>query len=115
MNPYDTAHHLAREIQQTDAYRNYHALKELVEESETNRVLLKEYKRLQMSLQLRFAGGGEQEGEDVQRFSQLSALLMSNEEISQFLLAEMQLQKLLADLMKILTDATGISFDLPGA
>lgn len=114
MNPYDTAHQLAREMQQSEEYRDYQQLKERVEENETQRVLLQEYRRLQLKLQLHFAGGGAQDDEEVQRFSQLSALLMSQEELAQFLLAEMRLQRLLADVMKILTDATGIQYELPG-
>lgn len=114
MNVYDTAHTLARQIQQSDEYKAYHALKERVNEDQTNRTLLSEYQRLQVAMQLRMAAGGEQDSEDMQRFTQLSSLLMLHEDTSRYLLAEMQLQRLLADLMKILSDATGIHYDLPG-
>ena len=80
----------------------------------TNRVLLEEYKRLQVQLQMSMAGAaGEMPSEDMQRFQQLATLLYMNSDVQAYLLAEMQMQKTLADVFKILTEAAGVSFDLP--
>ena len=92
-------------------------LKELRERAysdPTNRVLLDEYKRLQVQLQMSMVGAaGQMPGEDMQRFQQLASLLYMNSDVQAYLLAEMQMQKTLADVFKILTEAAGVSFDLP--
>ena len=40
-------------------------------------------------------------------------LLYMNNDVQAYLLAEMQMQKTLADVFKILTEAAGVNFDLP--
>ena len=81
---------------------------------ETNRLLLEEYKRLQVQLQMSMVGAaGEMPSEDMQRFQQLASLLYMNSDVQAYLMAEMQMQKTLADIFKILTEAAGIRFDVP--
>ena len=80
----------------------------------TNRLLLEEYKRLQVQLQMSMVGAaGEMPSEDMQRFQQLASLLYMNSDVQAYLMAEMQMQKTLADIFKILTEAAGIRFDVP--
>lgn len=114
MDIYDRANTLANEIRQHEMCREYARLHEEVMSDETNRALLKEYKRLQVTLQMHAVGGGGQmPEEDMQRFQQLSSLLYMNPDVQAYLLAEMKLQKMMADVIKLLTDAAGIRFDLP--
>ena len=54
----------------------------------------------------------EQQLAQVQRFQQIGGLLMSNPATMQYLLAEMRLQQMMADVYKILNDAAGL--DMPG-
>lgn len=51
---------------------------------------------------------GEMPSEDMQRFQQLASLLYMNSDVQAYLMAEMQMQKTLADIFKILTEAAGI-------
>ena len=114
MNIYDTAHRLAAEIKNSDECVRLKALRERAYSDETNRVLLEEYKRLQVQLQMSMVGAaGEMPSEDMQRFQQLASLLYMNSDVQAYLMAEMQMQKTLADVFKILTEAAGITFDLP--
>ena len=114
MNIYDTAHRLAAEIRNSDEAVRLHELRERAYADNTNRVLLEEYKRLQLKLQMSMAGAaGQMPGEDMQRFQQLASLLYMNSDVQAYLLAEMQMQKTLADVFKILTEAAGVTFDLP--
>ncbi len=115
MNIYDHANQLAEEIRQSDMRKEYARLQEEAMADETNRALLKEYKRLQVALQMRAMGGDTTPSEDMQRFQQISTLLYMNSDVQAYLLAEIQLQKTLADVIKILTDAAGIRFDFPQA
>ena len=92
-----TAHRLAQEIRQSEEYQTYHALKEEVMADETTAALLKEYKKLQLRLQM--AAG-------------ISALLFGKLEVSQYLLAEMRLQQEVAGILRIITDAADIDMGM---
>ncbi len=114
MNIYDTAHRLAEEIKKSDECVRLAELRDRAYADETNRVLLEEYKRLQVQLQMSMVGAaGQMPSEDMQRFQQLASLLYMNSDVQAYLMAEMQMQKTLADIFKILTEAAGIRFDLP--
>ena len=112
---YASAYRLADEIRQSEEYQTYHRLKDSVMGEETQAALIREYKKLQVQLQMRAMAGQSPDGEAMQRFSGISALLFSKEEVRDYLLAEMRLQQAMADIFKIVTDATGLEIALPGA
>ena len=111
---YDAANALARQIRESDEVREYNRLKEIVEESDTTRALIKEYKRLQMAVQMAAMSGQSLPGEEMSRFQQISSLLYAGTDTSQFLMAEMRLQQALADIYNIIAKAAGITLELPG-
>jgi len=111
---YSTAYRLAEEIRQSEEYRTYHGLKETVMADETQAALIKEYRKMQIGIQMNLMAGQQNDPEEMQRFSALTALLYAKPEVSQFLLAEIRLQQTMADLMKIITEATGLDIQLPG-
>ena len=90
----------------------YRQLRQEIESDETARALLREYKKLQMQLQLAAVAGAEVSNDDTQRFQQIGALLFAGENTSRFLLLEMRLQQTMADVFKTLSDAAGL--DMPG-
>ena len=112
---YDSAHRLAADIRQSEEYQTYHRLKDDVMADETVAALIREYKKLQLSLQMAAMSGQQPEADDMQRFSGISSLLFGKPEVSQYLLAEMRLQQAMADIFKILTDAADLDMPLPGA
>ena len=81
---------------------------------ETVAALIREYKKLQVSLQMAAMSGQTPDSEDMQRFSGISALLFGKPEVSQYLLAEMRMQQALADIFKIITEAADLDMNLPG-
>lgn len=111
---YSSTHALAREIRESEEYRTYHELKESVMGEETTAALIREYRKLQVELQITSMNGGAPDPESMQRFSGISALLFSKQEVSQFLLAEMRLQQMLGDIFKIVTEAADIEITVPG-
>ena len=112
---YDSAHRLAADIRQSEEYQTYHRLKDDVMADETVAALIREYKKLQLSLQMAAMSGQQPDADDMQRFSGISALLFGKPEVSQYLLAEMRLQQAMADIFKILTDEADLDVQLPGA
>ena len=111
---YSAAYRLADEIRASEEYRTYKDLKESVMADETQAALIREYRRLQVEIQMKAVAGQNVETEEMQRFSALSGLLFAKPEVSSFLLAEMRMQQMLADIMKIVTEATGLDIQLPG-
>ena len=113
---YSSTYKLAQDIRDSEEYRTYHELKESVMSDETTAALITEYRKLQIMLQMAAAGGQSADPEDMQRFSGISTLLFSKQEVSNFLLAEMrlQLQQALADIFRIVTEAADIDISIPG-
>lgn len=112
MNPYDQAHALARSLKESEEYREMMRLREAAYESDTNRALLDEYKRLQFRMQAKLASGETMPEEDYQRLQQIGTLLQFNQDVSAFLLAEFRFQQMLSDIFKILADASGVDLGM---
>jgi cell fate (sporulation/competence/biofilm development) regulator YlbF (YheA/YmcA/DUF963 family) len=111
LNIYDEAHRLARLLKETDEYRAYATAKQAAESNETNRLLIKEYKKLQFQLQVSMAGGSQANAEDMERLQKISGVLQFSPEAAAYLMAEMQLQRMLADIYKIIGEAAGMDMD----
>ena len=111
---YSSTYRLAQDIRDSEEYKTYHELKEQVMAEETTAALVKEYRKLQMTIQMSAMSGQAADEEDMQRFSGISSLLFSKPEVSRFLLSEMQLQQALADIFKIVTEAADLDLAGPG-
>ncbi|MGI6238181.1 MAG: YlbF family regulator [Christensenellales bacterium] len=112
MNVYDQAHALARSLKESDQYKEYARLREIAYADQTNSALLDEYKKLQFRLQAKMASGEQLPDDDMQRLNQIATLLQLNREAGEYLLAEFNFQKLLADVFRILADVSGINPDM---
>ncbi|MBQ6398749.1 MAG: YlbF family regulator [Clostridia bacterium] len=110
---YSSTYRLAQDIRDSEEYRTYHGLKDSVMADETTAALIREYRKLQVSIQMAAMSGRTPETEDQQRFSGISTLLFSKPEVSQYLLSEMRLQQALADIFKIITEAADVEMGIP--
>ncbi len=111
MNPYDLAHQLARAIMESEERRAWQQARDAAYESDTNKALIEEFKKLQMRLQIAVAGGGRPDPDEMERLQKIGQVLQFSPECAAFLMAEMRLQKLVADIYKILGEAAGIDLD----
>ena len=111
---YSSTYRLAQDIRDSEEYKTYHDLKKEVMGDETTAALIKEYRKLQVSIQMAAVTGQAADAEDQQRFSGISTLLFSKPEVSQFLLSEMRLQQALADIFRIVTEAADVDMGIPG-
>ncbi len=105
---------LAEAIQESPEYREYITLKKEIDEDAGIKALIQEYRKLQTSLQMRVLSGQGMEGEDAQRFQSLNMLLFADSRTSGFLLAEMKMQRLMAEIVETLTRASGLELPMPG-
>ena len=111
---YSSTYRVAQDIRDSEEYKTYHELKESVMGDETTAALIAEYRKLQLSLQMAAVSGMNADTEDMQRFSGISNLLFSKPEVSSFLLSEMRLQQMLADIFRIVTEAANLEINFPG-
>jgi len=103
---------MAKAIKESEEYTLYQRAKEAAYESETNKALLKEYKRLQLQLQIQVSGGQQPDSELMEKYQKLTAVLQMSNEATAFIMAEFRLQRLLADIYKILGEAADIDIDM---
>ena len=100
-------------IRETAEYQEYERAREAALADSLSRQLLEEYGRLQNKLQMFAVTGRQTDETEVQRFQQLSGLLFATPVTSAYLLAQMRVQKLLADIFAGLSQAAGIKIELP--
>ena len=111
---YGNAHRLAQDIRQSEEYQTYHGMKDTIMADETTAALIREYKKLQVKLQMGAVAGTTPDSDDMQRFQGITSLLFSNPTVGKYMLAEMRLQQALADIFKIITEAANIDMGIPG-
>lgn len=105
---------LAAAIHDSEEYRQYKTLKDVVMDNETNKALLKEYQRTQTKLQMAAMSGHDADADDVQRFQKLSALLYMNNDVAQYLVAQMRVQQLTGEVFQSVAKAAEFDLELPG-
>lgn len=103
---------LSQAIQESPEYKEYEQFKREVDADAGIKALVGEYKRLQTVTQMRMLSGQSADPGDTQRFQQLGSLLFADNRTSTYLLSEMRLQKLMADIFESLTAAAGMEMPL---
>jgi len=102
-------------MRRTPAFQEYERLKENVMADEVNRRLLDRFMRAQAALQMAAMAGSEPRAEDAAEFEKLSALLYQSPEVTDYLLAQMKVQQMVAQTLSRITDEAGISIDIKEA
>ena len=113
MDPVERAKQLAEDIRSSAEYTEYHSQKEALKDDAAIMALLKEYGKMQMNIQLKVASGQNPDNDEVQRFNQLSSLLFADERTSSYILSQMRMQKLTADILQIIGTAAELDENLP--
>ena len=103
---------LLNALHETESWKRYAALRESVMADEGTEALLRRFAAAQSALQMAALSGSEPREEDTRAFEQLSALLYESEEASEYLLAQMKVQQLVAQLMEKITREAGLDIPL---
>ncbi len=98
-------------LRHTETFQTYEELKKSVMADEVNRRLLDRFMRAQSALQMAAMAGSEPREEDTAEFEKLSALLYQSPEVTDFLLAQMKVQQLVAQTMSRITGEAGINIE----
>lgn len=108
MDIYDTANQLAAELKRNPEVKKYLDLKDVLLADETNKALLKKYKKLQFEAQTLVMSGGTLSEEKQEEIRKLGEVLQFNKEISEFLALEYVVNKILSDVYRIIGEAVEI-------
>ena len=102
-------------IRNTEAFQTYEKLRASVLADEVHSRLLERFTRAQTALQMSAMAGKEPDPDTAAEFEKLSMLLYQSEEVTDYLLAQMRVQQLVAATMERITREAGIKFDIPEA
>jgi len=113
MQAMEAAKQVAQAIQDSPEYQEFARYKAEIDGDSGIKGLLQEYHRMQTALQMRLFSGQGMDGEENQRFQQLSMLLFADSRTSAFLMAEMRMQKMMAEIFEALSRASGLDLPAP--
>lgn len=113
MHTQEATNQLCDAIRQSPEYMEFARLKADVDADSGISALVKEYKRLQVNVQMRMLAGQGMDDDEGRRFQQLGALLFADQRTAGFLLAEMRLQKMMAEVFEKITRAAGMEMPMP--
>lgn len=112
MQVMDSAKQLCKDIRDSAEYKIYAQYKEELEQEAGAMALIREFQKLQVTAQLYAVSGQQMDANDLQRLNQMAPLLYADPRTSGYLIAQMQLQKLIADVMQLITQAADLPMDL---
>lgn len=104
---------LIQTMKESPEYQAYARWKAEIDENAGMAALVKEYKRLQITVQMAAFSGQTAPEDDMRRFQQIGSLLMADQRTQGYLLSEMQVQRTLGEVFQRLTNASGIDFPMP--
>ena len=105
---YDTAHELARQLKNSTEFKEYQALTEEVYKKDENKSIIDDFRKKVFEYQMKNIDKGNKEDiedEEFKNIQQLQNILMSNSEISKFMMAEIKFSAIMQDIYKILEEA----------
>ncbi len=109
MKSYDTAYALAREIRDSEIYREYMTAKDKAFANEMNRNLYKRFIQISTEIQEAQFSGKQVSEEQQMELKQLLGVLSLNADVNSFIIIEQRLRQILSDIFKILTDSLDFS------
>lgn len=105
MNVYDTANRLAREIQDSDEYKEYKKLKEAVMSNPDSKQKVEDFEKLRYDVQLmQYTGEGKDE-DKTKKLEEMYAMLVKDNTIKQYFDLEVKFNVMIADVNKIIAEA----------
>lgn len=113
MQVMESAKALARDIRDSAEYKIYAQYKEELEQEAGAMALIKEFQRLQVQAQLCAVSGQQMANDDLQRLNQMAPLLYADPRTSGYLMAQLRLQQMIAEVMQLITQAADLPMDLP--
>lgn len=104
MNPYDKAHELARALRSSDAFERAAKAKEAIAADADALRMVEDFKRRQFQMQAKQMMGEQLSEEELSQLQKLSEVVQLNQDIREYLQADMALQVTMMDVERILAE-----------
>ncbi len=111
---YDRAHELARLLKNSEEYRAFLSAKQVVEGDEQAKTMVKNFITKQMELEFEMMSGKPEDKGKTEQLQKLSELLAYNNNARDFLQAYMRMQRIMADIYKIIGESVAEGLDFIG-
>jgi len=105
MNVYDHAHSLAKAIRKSPQYTGFQEASRKINQDETARQMLNDFRQAQMELQKKQMQDQESSPEEEEKVRKLSELVNLNLTVKDYLEKEYQLAIMVRDIQKIIGEA----------
>ena len=107
MNVYDQAHQLAKAIQESEEYKQYHASELSLKEKPELEKMMKDFQQKSMEVQLKQMSGEQPSPEDMQKIQQLYSIVAMDPLAANHMQNEMRFSIMMKDVYEILGEAIG--------
>ena len=105
MNVYDTANRLAKEIQESEEYKEYKKVKSEVMSNLDSKKKIEEFEQLRYEVKLMPYTGEKKDEEKTKKLEEMYMLLVQDEKIKKFFDLEIKFNVMIADVNKIIAEA----------
>jgi len=107
-NVYDLARQLASALKSSQQYRRYQETKDRIAQDEKSLQLIEEFHRKQIKYQKQQLSGKQMTEKQQEELAHLQDILQLKPQVREFLQAEVQLARMVADVQQILSEALDI-------
>ena len=109
MNVYDEAHSLAKAIKESNEFKEFDRMRNIVDNDKEVSDMLKELQELQMQLQAMQLSGQEADKAIMSRFQTLSTMIATKPLAAQYLQAQGTFMMMMNDVFGIIGEAMGVN------
>lgn len=105
MNIYDTVNKLAYELKNSEEYKNYKKMREVVNEDTELKEKLNQFEKAQYEIQIQAIQQGKRDTDKEANVQNIYVELIQNEVMKKYFDAELKFNVILADINKIIGEA----------
>jgi cell fate (sporulation/competence/biofilm development) regulator YlbF (YheA/YmcA/DUF963 family) len=113
MNVYDAAHSLAKAIKESEEYKQYHEMKQVVSGNGDLSDMLNDFQAKQFEIQAKQMMGEEIGGEMMEQIQSLYGIMMQDPTAAQYLQSEIRFSLMMNDIYKILGEVISLGNNQP--
>ncbi len=112
-NVYDAAHGLAKAIKESEEYKQYNEIKQVVSGNEDLTAMLNDFQAKQFEIQTKQMMGEEIGQEMLEQIQTLYGIMMQNPTAAQYLQSEIRFSLMMNDIYKILGEVISLGSPQP--
>lgn len=105
VNVYDTANRLAYEIKESEEYKTYKRIKDIVMSDPDKKKKISEFEQLRYEVQLNQYTGEQKDEEKAQKLAKMYEELIADNQIKEFFDLEVKFNVMITDINKIIAEA----------